>query len=251
VLWQQSYRVGLDRSGAGIPIAFHVPYECEPTDGTDSDSQHLWKLEVTADVFGVDYHAEFEVPVFRTEHSSREAPPPAEAASAPSRVDVPLADRLQKAGARAELMPSGKRFVFPMARNLGTALGLTIFFTVWSGIVYFLWQSDAPRLFPWVFGIFDVLLFFGVLDVWFYASSIEVRPGTLSVASGLFGGIRHELSRTDIANVAPKRGMQSGNKLFYQLEIHERDGKTRTVAKRLPDLDTAERLAREIVNILG
>ena len=250
VLWQKSYRVALDRSSAGIPVAFHVPYDCEPTDDADSDNQRIWKLEVKAEVEGVDYHVQFEVPVFRTEYSSLHAPEPSDVFGPPSRVEVPLAERLRKSGARVEHLASGKRFVFPMARHLGTALVLTLFFAVWTGISVALWYSDAPRLFPVVFGFFDVLLLFGVLDMWFYSSRIDVRSGSLIVTAGLFGGRRRELTRTDIAKVAPKRGMQSGNKLFYQLEIRERDGKTHVAAKRLPDLDTAERLAAEIENIL-
>ena len=90
VLWQKSYRVALDRSGPGIPIAFQVPYDCEPTDDGDSDNQRIWKLEVKAEVLGVDYHVEFEVPVFRTEHSSTHAPDPSDGVDPPFRVDVPL-----------------------------------------------------------------------------------------------------------------------------------------------------------------
>ena len=251
VLWQKSYRVALDRSGAGIPIAFQVPYESEPTDDTDADNQHIWKLEVKAEVLGVDYHVEFEVPVFRTEHSSAHAPDPSDDVEPPFRVEVSLAEQLEKSGARVEHLASGRRFVFPMARHVGSALALTLFFVVWTGISIGLWFSDAPRLFPWVFGLFDALIFLGVLDMWFYSSHIDVRPGRLSIAAGLFGGRRRELTRTDIAKVAPKRGTQSGNKLFYRLEIRERDGKTHVAAKRLPDLDTAERLAVEIENILG
>ena len=251
VLWQKSYRVALDRSGAGIPIAFQVPYECEATDGGDSDNQRIWKLEVKADVVGVDYHVEFEVPVFRTEHSSEHAPEPRDEVEPPFRVDVPLAEQLRKSGARVEHLLSGKRFVFPMARHVGAALGLTLFFAVWTAISVGLWYSDAPRLFPWLFGLFDVLIFLGVADMWFFSSRIEVREGRLSFAAGLFGGRRRELGRADIENVAAKRGMQSGNRLFYQIEIVERGGKTHVAAKRLPDLDTAERLAAEIRVILG
>ena len=251
VLWQKLYRAALDRSSAGIPIAFQVPYDCEPTEDADADNQRIWKLEVKAEVEGVDYHVQFEVPVFRTEHSSTLPPEPNDVVGPSSRVEVPLAEQLRKSGARVEHLASGKRFLFPMGRHVGTALALTLFFAVWTGISVGLWYSDAPRLFPWVFGLFSVLIFFGVLDMWFYSSRIDVRPGRLSIAAGLFGGRRRELASTDIAKVAPKRGMQSGNKLFYQLEIRERDGKTHVAAKRLPDLDTAERLATEIENILG
>lgn len=250
VLWQKSYRVALDRSGAGIPVAFQVPYECEATDDGDSDNQRIWKLDVKADVSGVDYDVEFEVPVFRTEHSSPLAPEPRDEVEPPFRVDVSLDERLRSSGARVEHLVSGKRFVFPMARHVGAAVGLTLFCAVWTAISVGLWYSDAPRLFPWVFGVFDVLIFLGVADMWFFSSRIEVQEGKLSFAAGWFGGRRRELTRGDIEKIVAKRGMQSGNKLFYQLEILEHGGKTRVAAKRLPDLDTAERLADEIEKIL-
>ena len=47
-----------------------------------------------------------------------------------------------------------------------------------------------------------------------------------------------------------KRGMQSGNKLYYQLVVHERGGKRHTVAKRLPDLETTERVIENLESIL-
>ncbi len=253
VLWQSSYHVARDRSHGGVPLAFHVPFECSPTDVDDTDNQKIWRLEVAASVRGVDYHVQFDVPVFRTEYSSTEPAEEAGANAAPARayrIEVPLAQQLIKSGARVEQTTSGKRFVFPMARHLGTAAGLSVFFVVWSAICVGLWVSDAPRLFPWVFGLFDALLLLGVLDVWFFSSHIEVRPGGLTYAAGLFGGRRRHLSSSDVEKVGPKRGMQSGNKLFYQLEIRERDGSARVAAKRLPDLDTAERLAKEIESIL-
>lgn len=248
VLWQKSYRAALERGG--VPVSFHVPFECDPTDVDDADNQKLWRLEVKADVDGVDYHAQFDVPVFRTEHSSRE-PIEDSDSGVPTRIEVTLEEKLRQSGARVEPTPEGKRYVFPMARHPGAAAALSGFFLVWTAISAGLWYSDAPRIFPWVFGGFDVLILFGVLDSWFHASRVEVRPGRLSFAAGLFGGRRRELTSTEVDRVTPKRGMQSGNKLYYRLEIRERGGRTHTAVKRLDDLDTAERLAKEIEAILG
>lgn len=250
VLWQKSYRAGLDPSHGGIPVSFYVPYECEPTDVDEPDNQKIWRVEVTADVVGVDYHAQFEVPVFRTEHSSPEPMEPGDLTPPPTRIEYPLEQKLKKSGARVEPTPEGRRYVFPMARNPGSALALSGFFAVWTGITAGLWYSDAPRFFPWVFGFFDALILWGVLDFWFHSSRIEVRPGRLRFASGLFGGRERELTGTDVEEIATKRGTQSGNTLYYQLQIRERGGRSHTAAKRLADLDTAERLAKEIESFL-
>ena len=130
------------------------------------DNRVVWKLVVAADVPGVDYHAEFEVPVFETEESAKDF----KITEDPSveRVVPELGKKLEQAGIRVELLPAGKRLVFPMARSLGPAIGLTVFFGVWTAIVVGLHFSDAPRIFPWVFGFFDALIFLGVVDLWLH-----------------------------------------------------------------------------------
>ena len=67
VLRQESYQVAFDRARAGIPVSFRIPSGCVPTDNDDSDNEYLWRLELSADAPDVDYHAQFEVPVFATE----------------------------------------------------------------------------------------------------------------------------------------------------------------------------------------
>lgn len=52
--------------GIAIPVAIPLPADARATDASDSDDQVLWRLEVTAAVPGIDFKAQFEVPVFRT-----------------------------------------------------------------------------------------------------------------------------------------------------------------------------------------
>jgi hypothetical protein len=72
ILWQERQQVRgeqiRDAAGMGvrIPISFPLPRDVEPWDTSDSNNKILWRLEVSAEVPGVDYAARFEVPVFRT-----------------------------------------------------------------------------------------------------------------------------------------------------------------------------------------
>lgn len=256
VLWQRS--MVLERESAPlelrrsvIPVSFRIPYECEPTDERDADNQVVWRLELKAELPGVDYYSQFEVPVFRTADSSADYEHD-RGAEEQLVQNVDLATKLRQAGIVMELLPSGKRYVFPMARRVGAALGLTGFFVVWTGIVVALFYSDAPRLFPWVFGAFDALILMGMLDVWFYRSWIDVRPGEIVFQGGVFGmGSTRRFVKDQVDTVRPKREMQSGNQLYYQLDVVERGGGTYVAAKRLPDLETAEQLARDVLAVLG
>ncbi len=61
-----------DRTRSAIPVLFAIPHDSLQTDDSDSINQIVWRLEVTAEVPGVDYHSQFEVPVYRTAESSRD-----------------------------------------------------------------------------------------------------------------------------------------------------------------------------------
>jgi len=52
--------------GIAIPVAIPLPADARETDESDSSNQVLWRLEVGAAVTGIDFKAQFEVPVFRT-----------------------------------------------------------------------------------------------------------------------------------------------------------------------------------------
>lgn len=56
-----------DPTQSAVPVLFAIPFDAQPT---DPDSGVSWHLIVQAKTPGIDYKAEFEVPVFRTEESS-------------------------------------------------------------------------------------------------------------------------------------------------------------------------------------
>jgi hypothetical protein len=72
-LWEDQRRIpGAIRSGEGvkIPVAIPIPPDALPTDERNSSDRVLWRLEVRSESPGVDFLAQFEVPVFRTEESN-------------------------------------------------------------------------------------------------------------------------------------------------------------------------------------
>lgn len=72
VVWETSRILpGVLASGAGmtIPIAIAIPREAPETTVANDNDRILWRLEVQSVVPGVDFLAQFEVPVFYTPES--------------------------------------------------------------------------------------------------------------------------------------------------------------------------------------
>jgi hypothetical protein len=111
----------------------------------------------------------------------------------------------------------------------------------------FLAASDAPLLFPIIFGLFDLLMLWFVLDLWLDKRRIEVLPDRLLLSGGILGtGKTHEIPRTQITGIRPIRGMQAGNKLYYRIEVTTQGGKKHMAASKLGGLTLARQIVEEL-----
>jgi len=69
-LWQQESRVTsasamrLATGGVRVPFSMTIPHDVRSSDIRNSRDQILWRLEVSAEMPGVDYDASFDLPVF-------------------------------------------------------------------------------------------------------------------------------------------------------------------------------------------
>jgi len=75
VMWQAEQNVPAGSVGPGplgraIPVNFSISAESPNTDHDNPSDQILWMLHAQADVPGVDYSDDFEIPVFRSAASS-------------------------------------------------------------------------------------------------------------------------------------------------------------------------------------
>jgi hypothetical protein len=246
LLWETAHTVPATRGyGLGtvrIPVSFEIPGDLPPTDETDARYQIVWRLDVRADVPGLDYAASFDVPVFRTAESEAGARVGVAELSGPE-----IENRLKKAGVRIEPLPGGKRFLFSGNRSFGTVLSSIVFVGVVTFVAVVLFYSDAPRLFPWAAAGFDAILLLAVLDSVFHSSRLEVVPGAISIERGWLGrGEGKRWSTAEVESIRPTRGPQSGKGLSYRLELRLRSGKTKKIARGIPDRETAESLAKEV-----
>ena len=253
ILWQDELHLleetaQYDPTRSEIPVDFRIPFVASPTEERSNEKEVLWRLQVEADVPGVDFTAKFEVPVFKTAASKAESVDEDDIhIEAWGGREEPTLD-LAAYGIHSELLSTGgQRLTFAAARHKRAALGLTAFLALWLGFNYLLIHLDAPVFFPIIWGLFSLLIFLGTLDMWFEQRVIEVHSDHLVLSGGIFGlGGSRQIQRSQIEQIRPVRGMQSGNKLFYRLQITTQDDKKFIAATKLDNLS----LARHVVDLL-
>ena len=208
-----------------IPVAFRLPGDVLESDDRSTDNQVIWRLRVDAAVPGVDYHVRFEVPVFRTEESDK--PLPLDVVEEMARSALKEAYRPPPdSPIRVTKQPRGTEVVLPAGRHPLPAVGLTGFTAILTTATWFLFQSDAPLLFPIVFGSFNLLSFYAVVTAWLGHSKILVGPNTTHVTTGILFFTSTRSFPTDaLTEVSVATGMQAGNTLYYDIVVLPVGGK--------------------------
>lgn len=257
ILWQEERLVPGEPSRTAaatethIPVAFRLPADAAACDDTDSNNRVLWRLRLSASVPGVDYAAQFEVPIFRTSASDQ----PLSADEERVTQDL-LAGAVYQQPADSRIVITSNRrgteVMFPAARNPGAATSLTFFLLLWLGCIGLQVYFRAPLVFPIVTGLVGLLIFIGVLDLWLAVSRVTVDAGTLTWATGyLFPGRERTLEGSEIADVVASIGMQAGTTVYYDVAVVRKNGKKIKVGHSVRDKREAEWLAGTIRKALG
>jgi len=190
----------------------------------------LWLLHAQADVPGVNFSDDFEVPVFRLTPSSASATEPAPifpsdapAETAPPAFQSDPTDVPAPANAKVAFttgMDGSAEFYFRAFRNPSQVLTLFVFTAVWTGIVYFLGHSKAPLLFTVVFGLADLLLLYGLILATLVSVRIRVENGKIVLRrSARYRGAR-EYPFSEITQILPvTNAQQPGTKPSYSLRL--------------------------------
>jgi hypothetical protein len=230
--------------GTTIPVSFPIPLDAQPTEKLNSRDEYLWVLEALAEVPGVDYHDVFEVPVFRTQQTPRQAegeifarPQAAQSVTRPDIITVQVRQNT-----------AGTEFYFPPARNKSFATSATMFLVVFGAITYFL-ILHAPIIFALLFGFFSLLLVYITVQLWLGTTRVIIGS-VLTLQSGLLGGGKtRQIPLSEIAAISDRIASQQGGSTgtpYYDIELTLRDGKKLTLARSLRDKHEATWLVDEM-----
>jgi hypothetical protein len=248
ILWQDEkwLRADLpqtDLNATGIPVFFKLPDNLPESTAAMGDGIH-WKLEASATLRGPNYHAVFEVPVFKL-------PGAREISDDPTlRYQMALDEVRKQIHSKievADLPGGGKEFTFPAARNPGFASGASVFCLIWTGIVVLLVWKHAPFLFPFVFGVLDLLMIAFSFDLWFRRSCVVIGNGELKIETTWLAYKKQSaLKISDAVNFTADVGATAGHSAYFDLKVRARDGREFTLAKNLNNKPEADWLARQL-----
>ncbi|MGV3754821.1 MAG: hypothetical protein ACO1QS_05525, partial [Verrucomicrobiota bacterium] len=256
-LWQETATVMQDLLAhqpdkTGIPVQFSIPAAVQEASWETCNPSIQWRLTVTADVPGVDLNETFELPVFRTAESPAAA---GEVLQATPRWEKPLEQFVPPKDTRIQVqsLPTGGSVVtFPAARNVGAILFLLVFVGVFSGVVVATIVQKAPVIFPIAFGFFDALMLLIFFNMLLHSSRVEADGnGVRLLDSWVFFKKESRYLAGEVAEVGTKVGMQSGNKSYYDIQLHLQSGRTIGLGSSVPDGEHAAWIAAVIRQAVG
>jgi hypothetical protein len=274
VLWQADKNVpqaSLARGLMGdavIPVEFSIPSDAYESNHDDPSDQLLWLLHAQADVPGVNYSDDFEVPVFRLTPSADLDLASASAAGPPiflgdaqgatpspafqsdaSDVDAPQNPKVVVSAG----MDGSTEFYFPAFRNPSQALGWICFTAVWTAIVYFLVHSKAPLFFTVVFGLAELLLIYGLIHSTLVSFRIRAGNGRIVRRRALVGiGGAREFAFSDIVQILPvTQAQQAGTKATYSLRLQMKNGEKATLVDIIDNRQEARWVAAQLEKLAG
>ena len=269
VLWQADKNVPQEllmpgpMGDATIPVDFSIPSDAYESNHDQPLDQVLWLLHAHADVPGVGYSDDFEVPVFRLTPSQASGSEPtasflseAQGGAAPPAFQSDASDVAPPRDPKVVVsvgMNGNTEFYFPAFRNLSQVLMLALFTAVWTGIVYFLAHSKAPWFFAPVFGFFDLFLIYGLMQAAMGSFRIEVGNGRIVFRRALLGiGAAREIPFSDIAQILTvTRAQQQGARASYSLRLQTRDGRKLTLADAIDSRQEARWVAARLETLAG
>lgn len=257
ILWQDERLVPGEASRTAaamethIPVAFRLPADAVACDDSNANNRVLWRLQLSGEVPGVDYAAQFEVPVFRTPASAQPLSVEEERIT-----QDPLAGATYQQPADSRIVVTSNRrgteIAFPAARNPGAATSVTFFLMIWLIGIGLQLYFRAPLVFPIVTGLVGVLILISVLDLWLGVSRVVVDAGTLAWATGyLVPGRERTIHKSDIADVVTTIGMQAGTTVYHDVAVVRKNGKKIKVGRSVRDKREAEWLAGTIKKAIG
>jgi hypothetical protein len=262
VLWQSDKNVSEQTitpgptGDAAIPVEFSIPSDAYETNNDQPSDKLLWILHAEADTPGVSFSDDFEVPVFRL--TPAEAPSSfGEATGATFSAgfqsdseDVPPPDNPKVVvGAGAN---GGTEYYFPPSRNPLRLLGMVLFTGIWTAIVYFLRHSQAPIFFPIIFGLFDLLLIYGLLRSALGSWRIEAGNGKIVLSRAFAGiGTSREIPYSEITQILATTMAVQASQTFYSLRLQTKSGQKITLADAIDNRQEARWVAAQLEKMVG
>ncbi|MCP4663685.1 MAG: hypothetical protein GY856_50515 [bacterium] len=264
LLWQGGRRVAPGelqpgREGLSIPVHLHIPFGLRDTDTSDPRHQIIWNLGATSDIPGVDFSAEFTVPVFTTGDSQPEL--------TEERVD----ELTEQEGALAQPVDHGTSWVPPVVvrptagggaeytfrypATLKTALSVTVTALVLSAgsalLGFWLGEAWPFALLP---GTLAALTLLATAVLWTFKSRVVVDGGEIRVRKSVLWIPRFwRVPYAEVRAVRVKKVKVEGVKekdREWELKLDRSVGETLDLGATIPNRADAVGIAEDIKRLI-
>ena len=255
--------------GRAIPVEFDLPADALITDHSNPSDQILWLLHAHADVPGVDYSDDFELPVFRTADSLQPATDSSKKSSFVSSannfgfatarsVDADSGAVAQPARSKVvvSMHDGGTEFYFPPLRTPARALMLLVFPVAFSGAVYVMIYNHVPVIFTALFALGDLFAILGFCHVTFGSARIGVGNGEILSRRGFLGmGTTRQFPFSEVASIVPVGSVQQGgnsdDNSIYSIQLQTKSGQRLTLADEISSRQEARWVVSQLETLAG
>lgn len=202
VLWSQQKKLDmadaqLGPKGLALPISIPIPSDMKPSHPEPTEADGIrWRLEIESELPGIDYAAQFLVPVVETDASnaawtraSLVREPAAASGSATSEATVrPRSDSPSRVriGPPAQGGEGQVALYFPPQRRIGITILVAFAFAFFGLITWAIHQTEGPSFFAFVFAAACGLLVFSALAIWFLHVRVTAGPEGVHVERRMF-----------------------------------------------------------------
>jgi hypothetical protein len=246
-IWRDEQRVSAaalipTNDGVRVPFTFVVPADAATTDDSISANQVIWRLDASAETSGIDYAAQFELPVFRTGESTLEVhrivPTAADAAmwtpSRESRITV------------TPLPTGGDEIRITSHARMREIVPLFFFCVIWFAAIALMIEGEAPVFFPILFLLIGFFIVLGMIDITLGRTLIRADQKGIAHRRTWFGiGPWMKIDPEQVESIVAR---PSSNSWSYDVEvIHPGGITTKTVATFVADRKDAELLAARLM----
>ncbi len=256
-----------------IPVEFAIPSDALQTDDDNPNDKIQWSLRVKADVPGVNYSDEFELPVFRQTQSA-EAPaphsvwqtnssfeissgsqtetPPELSAETGAEVQEPESHRVAVADS-----PQGLEFYFRAGRNRFRAALIVVLAAGCGAFLYaMLHVPQRPPIFALIIvGLLTFFLTWASIRAALTSTRIVVGNGLISWRRAVLGiGRARQVQIADVASILPVTSIQqasSSGSTLYSLRLQTNTGKNHTLVDDIQSREEARWIVFEIEKRAG
>jgi len=259
ILWREEYtvpegQVGVGATGASIPVRFALPADARETTATRRSDGIVWVLSAEADMSGVDFKEDFDVPVHRIGESSGQPVPARTSTRSPPRQPVSIAD-LTESGIHIRPTAEGTEYHFAAGRNASFCLGVAVFTLIWTGALYLQYVLDFPRIFVAITGLFELLLLLILADLWLGSTRVIIGAGVVRRRHTILGlGSTRVIPSKSIRTLDLHISMQSSGRSgtpYYELRATLDTGKHKHLGSGIRHKGYAEWLANRMRTEIG